>query len=162
MIPLAIHQLKKILRDLSSGSVKACGPFIVPWRCPGPWETRHWCRLMRENDDDTWCYNPHWIGMNMGWLGCFFLSTVATKYQFDETLILARYHNKMFPDPTTISGAPRCHGTCWTFRRPLDWFLAEKFHWVHQDVSGDLCSFMEHVPWNMSDLLIDFVYVCIL
>lgn len=30
MIPLAIHQLKKILRDLSSGSVKACGPFIVP------------------------------------------------------------------------------------------------------------------------------------
>ena len=71
MIPLGIHQLKKILRDLSSGSVKACGPFIVPWRCPGPWETRHWCRLMRENDDDTWCYNPHWIGMNMGWLGCF-------------------------------------------------------------------------------------------
>jgi hypothetical protein len=35
MIPLAIHQLKKILRDLSSGSVKAVGPFIVPWRCPG-------------------------------------------------------------------------------------------------------------------------------
>lgn len=120
-----------------------------------------WCRLMRENDDDTWCYNPHWI---KGWIWddwddwdvFFFLLTVATKAIWRNKLIFARYHNR------AIWGAPRCRGTCWTFRRPLDWFLAEKFHWVHQDVSGDLCSFMEHVPWNMSDLLIDFVYVCIL
>lgn len=57
-----------------------------------------WCRLMRENDDDTWCYNPHWI---KGWIWddwddwdvFFFLLTVATK---------AIWRNKLISLGTTI------------------------------------------------------------
>ena len=35
MCPLAIHQFKKIMRDFSSGNLKAWGPILAPWldRC---------------------------------------------------------------------------------------------------------------------------------
>ena len=98
MIPLAIHQLKKILRDLSSGSVKACGPFIVPWRCPGstmgdpplmPFDEGKWWRHMMLPSALDWDE----YGMIGMFFGCFFVvfSQLQRLNQFDETLIFARW-----------------------------------------------------------------------